>query len=89
MRKDLGDGGICAATRILTLAELEALACFGATGLFTLDSTGVAGHEAFGAESGLVFRIDFDEGAGDGETESFGLAFVAATVEIDFNVIFF
>ena len=35
---------------ILTLAELEALASLGATGLLTLDDTRVAGEEAFGTE---------------------------------------
>ena len=36
--------------KVLTLAELEALASLGATWLLTLDDTRVAGEEAFGTE---------------------------------------
>ena len=72
---------------ILTLGELEALTSLGLTGFLTLDSTGVAGHEAIGAEYSLVVGIDLDESAGDGETESLGLTFVTATVKVDLDVI--
>ena len=73
---------------ILTLGELEALAGLGLTGLLTFNDARVAGHEAFGAECGLVLGINLDEGAGDCETESLGLTFVATAVEIDVDVIF-
>ena len=55
---------------ILTLGELEALAGLGLTGLLTFNDARVAGHEAFGAEGGLVLGVDFHESAGDGETEA-------------------
>ena len=72
----------------LTLRELEALAGFGLTRLLALHDAGVAGHEAFGAECGLVFRIDLDKSAGDGQTQSLGLSFVAAAVDVGVDVIF-
>lgn len=71
----------------LTLGELEALASLGTARLFALYHARVAGHEAFGTQCRLVLGIDFDEGAGDGEAESFGLSFVAATIEVDLDVI--
>lgn len=56
---------------------------------FYVQQHGVACHEAFGAESSLVLRIDFDECACDSQTESFCLTFVTAAVKIDFDVVFF
>lgn len=75
--------------KILTFRELEALACFRTSRFLTLDSAGVAGHEALGAESSLVVGVDFDESAGDGEAKSFCLAFVAAAVEVYVDVVLF
>ena len=72
---------------ILTLRELEAFACFGTTGFLTFNNTRVTGHEAFDAECVLVFGIDLDESTGDGETESLGLAFVTAAVDVDSDVV--
>ena len=70
----------------LTLGELEALACFGTARLLTFNNARVAGHEAFGAESLLVVGVNLDKGAGDSQTQSFGLTFVTATVEVGFDV---
>ena len=78
---------LCKRVTILTLGELETLACFGTTGLLALYDARVAGHEAFGTERALVLGVDLHEGAGDGETESLGLTFVTAAVEVDFDVI--
>ena len=78
---------LCKRVTILTLGELEALAGFGTTGLLALYDARVAGHEAFGTERALVLGVDLHEGAGDGETESLGLTFVTAAVEVDFDVI--
>ncbi len=73
----------------LTLGELEALAGLGLTGFLTLDRAGVASHEAFGAESGFVFGVNLNQSAGDSETQSFGLTFVAAAVEVYVDVVLF
>lgn len=78
-----------AAAAILTFGELEALAGFGLTGFLAFYGAGVAGHEAFGTKSALVFGIDFHEGAGDSQTECLGLSFVTAAVEIYVDIIFF
>ncbi len=73
---------------VLTLGELEALACFGLAGLFTFYGARVAGHEAVFAEYGLVVGVDFDESASYAKTKGFGLSFVATAVEVDVNVVF-
>lgn len=72
-----------------TLAELEAFASFGLTGFLAFYGARVAGHEALLAEYSLVVGVDFHESAGDTEAESFGLAFVATTVEVDVDVVLF
>ena len=41
------------------------------------------------AEHALVLGVDLDECAGDGETESLGLAFVAAAVKVHVDVVLF
>ena len=72
---------------LLTFRELEAFACFGLTGLFAFYGARVAGHEAMLAQDRLVVGVDFHQCAGDSEAESLGLAFVAAAVEVDTDVI--
>ena len=62
--------------------------CFGLAGFLAFHNAGVAGHEAFGAESRLVFGVDLHQSAGDGETESLGLTFVTAAVDVDRDVVF-
>ena len=52
-----------------------------------LEAKGYVGHEAFGTERALVLGVDLHEGAGDGETESLGLAFVAAAVEVNGDIV--
>ena len=71
----------------LTLRELEAFASLGLTGFLTLYGARVAGHEALCTESGLILGIDFHESAGDGETESLGLAFVTAAVDVSVDIV--
>ena len=73
----------------LTLGELEALACFGTSRFLTFNNARVAGHEAFGTEGFLILGVDFNQCAGNGETESLGLAFVTAAVEVYTDVVFF
>ena len=73
--------------RILTFAELEAATCLGLTGLFTFNGTGVAGHEAFLAESLLVVGIDFNKCAGDSEAESLALSGVATSEKVHLDVV--
>lgn len=70
------------------LGELEAFAGLGLTGLLAFHGTGVAGHEACFAQNGFVLGVDFHQCAGNTQTQSFGLAFVAATVEINVNIVF-
>ncbi len=41
------------------------------------------------AQCGLVFGVDLYEGTCDGKTEGFSLSFVAATVEVDLDVVLF
>ena len=72
---------------ILTLGELEALTSFGLTGLLTFNGARVAGHEAFNAQSVLVFGVNLNESASDSQTESFGLSFVTAAVEVHLDVV--
>ena len=72
---------------ILTLGELEALACLGLTGFLTLYRTRVAGHEAFCTECGLVLGVNLYKSAGDSQTECLCLSFVTAAVEVDLDVI--
>lgn len=72
---------------ILTFAELEALASLGLTGFLTFNRTGIAGHEAELAEECLVVGVNLNKCAGDTETKCFSLAFVAATVKVDMNVV--
>ena len=74
---------------VLTLAELEALASLGLTGLFAFHGAGVAGHEAVLAQQSLVVGVNLNESAGDSEAQSFGLAFVAAAVEVYVHVVLF
>ena len=74
---------------MLTFAELEALACFGTSGFLTFNSARVAGHESMLAQNGLVVGVHFDQGAGNCETQSFGLSFETAAVEVDVDVVFF
>ena len=73
----------------LTLGELEALACFWTTWLFAFYNAWVAGHEAFCAECFLILWVDLDESAGDSETECLCLSFVAASVKVYADVVFF
>lgn len=72
----------------LTFRELEAFASLRTTRFLTLNLTGVASHEAFLAESGLVFGINLYKRTGDSETESLCLTFVTATVKMSHDVIF-
>lgn len=74
---------------VLTFRELEAFASLWTTRFLTLNGTRVASHETMFAEQSLVFGVNSDESASDTETKSFGLAFVAATVESDNDVVFF
>ena len=71
----------------LTLAELEACACLGASRLFALHNAGVAGEEALVFEGFLVLFIDFHKCACNGESESLALTCKAATVEVHLDVI--
>lgn len=73
----------------LTLAELESLAGLGLAGFLALYGTWVACHEAFLAQCALVLGVDFDEGTCDSEAQSLGLSLVAATLEVDGDVILF
>jgi 16S rRNA G966 N2-methylase RsmD len=59
------------------------------TGLFAFHGAGVAGHEAVATEHSFVFSVDFDKSASDTEAERFSLSFIATTVEINVDVIFF
>ena len=68
---------------------MEALACFGLTGFLAFYGARVAGHEAGAAESSLVVGVNFNQSASDAEAKCFGLAFEAATVEVDLDVVFF
>lgn len=91
VRGSVSQQALSGATKLrkgLALGELEALACFGLARFLALHHAGVAGHEAFAAESLLVFGVDFHQSAGDGETKSLGLAFEAASVEIHADVVF-
>ncbi len=73
---------------VLTLGELEALACFGLAGLLRSTARGSRVMKPCFAEYGLVVGVDFNESAGDAEAESFGLAFVATAVEVDVDIVF-
>ena len=64
------------------------LTSFRLTGLLTFNLTSVAGHEAFCLESRFVFRVDFYKCAGNSETQSLCLAFVATTVQIHLDIVF-
>ena len=72
----------------LTFRELEAFACLGLTWFLTLYGARVAGHEALGAESRLVLRIDLHKRTCDSEAERLGLTFVAAPIYMGVDVIF-
>ena len=63
------------------------LTCFGLTRLLTLNLTGVTCQETFGLQNGLGLFIDLDESAGDSKTECLSLAFVAAAVEINLDIV--
>ena len=65
------------------------LACFGLTRFLTFNLTSVASEEAFGFESGFVFRIDFNQCASDSETKRLSLALIAAAIQIHLDIIFF
>ena len=66
---------------------MESLASFWLTRFLTFNATWVASHEAFSTECSLVFRIDFDQSASDSEAKSFSLALVAATTEVNIDII--
>ena len=72
----------------LTLRELEVLASLGLTGLLTFYLTSIASHEAFCFKRSLIFRIDFYERTSDSEAECLSLALEAATVEVNFDIVF-
>ncbi len=71
----------------LALAELEALASAGATGLLALLHAGVTSEETLLAESGAVLFIDHDKGASNGKAHSAGLAVDTTTLGDDANII--
>ena len=77
-----------AASQTLTLAELEALACLGASRLLALYDAGVACKEAMVFQVLLVLSVDFDKSACYRETQSLALACEAAAVKIGLDVIF-
>ena len=56
------------------------------TDLFTLDFTGVAGHEASSAQRGLERCVVVDQGTCDAVTGRTGLAGFTTTVHIDLNI---
>ena len=68
---------------ILTLGELEALACFGTARLLAFYDARVACHEAFHAECMLVLGVDFHEGAGDCEAEGLSLSYFSVTSRVE------
>ena len=75
--------------KVLTLAELEALASLGASWLLTLNDTRVASKEAFCTQSRLVFFVDLDKSTSDSEASGFALTLESSTLEVDLDVILF
>ena len=76
------------ACQTLTLAELEALACLGASRFLALYYARVACKEAVVFQVLLVFGVYFDECACYREAQSLALAGEAAAVKVGLNVIF-
>jgi len=68
-------------------AELEAAACLWTSGFLSLDLAAVACHEAFGAECLLVLGVNLYQSACDGEAKSLRLTSVAASVEVNVNIV--
>lgn len=75
--------------RKLTLRELEVLASLLATELFAFDGAGVARHQSFLLQGGLVFGVVRNERAGNAQTHGSHLAGDSAAVGVDFDVPFF
>lgn len=73
--------------RCLTFAELESLTCFGLTRFLSFHHTGVTFEEALGFEGGAEIGVQLADGAGDSETEGFGLAGHATAVKVHLDVI--
>ena len=72
--------------KILTLAELEALAGLGTTRLLSFNHTRIAGQKPLSLESGTVRGVDFAQGTGDAQTKSLGLTPYTTAVQIGFHV---
>ena len=71
----------------LTLAELEACTCARLTRFLSLDFAGVTCQEALSLESRAVsLSIQIAESAGYSESDRFGLAFGAATDNVNLHV---
>ena len=73
--------------RILTLGELEATACFGASRFLTLNSARIASNETFFAKSCFIFGIYLYECACNCETKSLRLTCKTATGKICLDVV--
>ena len=71
----------------LALAELEALAGAGATGLFALLHAGVTSEETLLAEGGAELFIEHDKGASDGKAHGTGLTVDTTTLGDDANIV--
>ena len=73
---------------ILTLAELESLACLWTTRLLALHCTWVAGYEACCTEGSLVVGVDLHKCTGNCKAKCLCLPLVATTTKIHINIIF-
>ena len=67
---------------------MEAFPCTRLTWLLTFNNPWVTGKESIGAEKFFTLRIDFNQSAGDCQTESFGLSLDTAAIEVYADIIF-
>lgn len=72
----------------LTLTELEATASLRTTRFLTLNGTCVTSKESVIFQILLVFLVDFNECACNGEAQSLALTCETATIEVHLYIIF-